>query len=101
MNHVFGEPWIARHTTYFSDPDASAEALLNDATEWLQYARCAVHVLTELTHERGSPDARRLTIMLEGIGAFIEMGARCAAQGHLRMQWERVQEDIKGTVAAP
>ena len=31
----FGEPWIIRHTTYFSDPDASPDALLNDATEWL------------------------------------------------------------------
>ncbi|WNL48071.1 hypothetical protein RKE25_10755 [Dyella sp. BiH032] len=90
--NVYGEPWTTRHTHYFSDPDASPEALLNDATEWLQYAHSSLQVLTELVQERGTPDAQRLTTMLEGVCAFIDMGTRCATQAHLRMQWLQVRE---------
>lgn len=97
--NVFGEPWTTRHTHYFSDPDAGPEALLNDATEWLQYAHTQLKVLTELVNERGSPDPRRLTVMLEGIGAFIEMGTRCAAQAHLRMQWQQVRQSAPRVTA--
>ncbi|WNL45787.1 hypothetical protein RKE25_20625 [Dyella sp. BiH032] len=99
--NAFGEPWTTRHTHYFSDPDAGPEALLNDATEWLQYAHSCVQVLTELVQERGSPDARRLTVMLEGIGAFIEMGTRSATQAHLRMQWQEIRRQAEQPVATP
>lgn len=98
---VFGEPWTTRHTQYFSDPDAGPESLLNDASEWLQYAKSSVQILTELVHERGSPDPRRLTVMLEGIGAFIEMGSRCAVQAHLRMQWQEMRRQMEQPVATP
>jgi hypothetical protein len=54
-------------------------------------------MLTELVNERGVPNARRLTVMLEGIGAFMEMGTRCAAQAHLRMQWREVRERSRQT----
>ena len=97
--HVFGEPWMTRNADYFSDPGAGPEALLNDATEWLQYAHHQVQLLTELTHECGSPEQRRLAVMLEGIAAFIEMGTRCAAQAHLRMQWQQVREGAERQAA--
>ncbi|MGO4702575.1 hypothetical protein [Dyella sp. 2RAB6] len=91
--NTFGEPWITRHANYFSDPDAGPDALLNDATEWLRYAHNAIQLLAELVHERGKIDKKRLPIMLESIGAFIDMGARCATQAHLRMQWQQVQHE--------
>jgi len=94
-NHVFGEPWIIRHTNYFSDPSAGPDELLNDATEWLQYAYNAVKVLAELVHERGSVDVHRLPIMLEGIAAFVEMGSRCAAQAHMRILLRGVREEVE------
>jgi len=74
MNNVFGEPWIIRHTSYFSDPAAGPDELLNDATEWLHYAYNSLKLLAELVDERGSIDAHRLPIMLDGIAAFVEMG---------------------------
>ena len=89
--NLFGEPWTIRHTRYFSDPDAGPEALLNDANEWLQYARSNIRLLTDLIDERGCPDAQRLTTMLEGIGAFLDMGRQCAVQAHGRMQWESLR----------
>jgi len=89
---IYGEPWMTRHTNYYSDPDAGTDALLNDATEWLKYAHISIQFLSELVQERGSPDARRLSIMLDGIAAFIEMGARSATQAHLRAQWQQVRD---------
>ena len=91
MNNAFGEPWIIRHTSYFSDPRAEPDDLLNDATEWLQYAYHSLKLLAELVDERGSIDAHRLPIMLEGIAAFVEMGSRCATQGHMGMQWQKMR----------
>jgi len=91
MNNDFGEPWISRHANYFSDPNAGADALLNDATEWLQYAYNALKLLAELIHEPGGIDAHRLPVMLEGVAAFLEMGTRCATQAHLRMQWRQAE----------
>jgi len=98
--NVFGEPWTTRHTRYFSDPDAGPDALLNDATEWLQYAHSSLQVLTELVQERGSPDEQRLTTMLEGICAFIEMGTRSATQAHLRMQWQAARSEAERSTSA-
>jgi hypothetical protein len=93
--NVFGEPWTTRHARYFSDPDAGPEALLNDATEWLHYAHTNLQLLTELIHDRGALNERRLTMMLEGIAAFIEMGTRSATQAHLRMQWRQVRQEAE------
>jgi len=101
MNSVLGEAWIVRHAAYYTDPEAGPDALLNDATEWLQYAYCSIQVLAELVHERGSVDAQRVPVMLEGIGVFIDMGMRCAAQAHLRMQWEQVREGEELPVVVP
>jgi hypothetical protein len=91
MHNDFGEPWVIRHANYYSDPQASADELLNDATEWLQYAYHSLKLLAELVDERDRIDTRRLPIMLEGIAAFVEMGTRCATQAHLRLQWQQVR----------
>lgn len=101
MNNAFGEPWIIRHANYYSDPNASTDALLNDATEWLQYAYHALKLVAELVDERGSLDTQRLPIMLEGIAAFVEMGTRCAAQAHLRMQWREVRAEGEAQSVEP
>ena len=90
---MFGEPWIVRNAVYYSDPEAGPDALLNDATEWLQYAYHSIRVLADLVQEDRDIDTKRLPVMLEGIGVFIDMGARCAAQAHLRIQWLEVERD--------
>ena len=61
----------------------------------LQYAYHALQLLAELAHERGTVDAQRLPIMLEGIAALIDMGMRCAAQAHLRMQWQQARTEVE------
>ena len=84
-----GEPWITRHTNYYADPEATTEALLNDATEWLQYAHNAIQLLAELLQERGDPDERKLPVMLDGIAALIEMGMRGVVLAHGKVQVEQ------------
>ena len=101
MDTVFGEPWIVRHAIYYTDPEAGPDALLNDATEWLQYACSSVRLLAELVREGGEVDADGLPVMLEGIGVFIDMGMRCAVQAHLRMQWEQVRGEVESEAAEP
>ena len=48
--------------------------------------------------ERGDMRGRHLPIVLGGIAAFIEMGTSCAAQAHLRMQWEEVRGNTESVV---
>ena len=98
---IYGEPWIVRNAVYYSDPEAGPDALLNDATEWLQYAYHSIRVLADLVQEDRDIDTKRLPVMLEGIGVFIDMGARCAAQAHLRMQWLEVQEEPENPSSPP
>jgi len=88
-----GEAWITRHTNYFSDPNAGADELLNDATEWLHHAHCTLKLITELADEWRSVDVQRLAIVLQGLAGFVEMGMRCAAQAHMRMQLAHICEE--------
>lgn len=73
------------------DPDATTHDLLNDATEWLQFARGLTELLAELVHESDTVDCRRMALGLEAIGALTRMGLQCTAHAHARMSWEKVQ----------
>ena len=97
--NIYGEAWVSRHVNYFSDPEAGADALLNDATEWLRFAHSGIHLVAELIDERGDVDGRHLPIVLDGIAAFIEMGTRCAAQAHGRMQWGEMRGEVDQPLA--
>ncbi len=79
----------ARH---YIDPEASASTTcLNDATEWLQYARGLTGLLADLVHESDTVDCAQLALSLEAIGALTHMGVRCTTQAHAR--------DVLGTDA--
>ena len=72
------------------DPDASINALLNDATECLQYARGITDLLVESLQEDEIPERQRTLLALGGVGALITMGVQCAARAHAKMEWDRV-----------
>jgi len=73
---------------YHIDPEATAHDLMNEATEWLQYARSLTRLLSDLIHEADTVDCPRLAHSLEAIGALTHMGVQCTAQAHARMCWE-------------
>jgi hypothetical protein len=81
---------------YHADPEATAHALLNEATEWLQFARGLTGLLADLIHEADSVDCRRMALGLEAIGALTNMGVQCAAQAHVRMCWEQARAESSG-----
>jgi len=68
-----------------TEHDANAHELLNEATEWLQYARNVTQMLAELVHESDGVDCARLSMTLEAIGAMTHRGIRCAAEARGRM----------------
>lgn len=77
---------------YHADPEATAHALLNEATEWLQFARGLTGLLADLIHEADTVDCKRMALGLEAIGALTNMGVQCAAQAHVRMCWGQARE---------
>jgi len=74
---------------YHIDPEASAHDLMNEATEWLQYARSLTRLLADFIHESDTVDCQRVAHSLEAIGALTHMGVQCTAQAHARMCWEK------------
>lgn len=72
-----------------ADAYANPHDLLNEATEWLQYARGLTQLLAELIHESDAVDCGRVAIGLESIAAMTRMGLQCTADAHARMSWER------------
>jgi len=77
-----------RHASYPIDPETSVHDLLNDATEWLQYARGLTGLLADLIHEADSVDCGRMALVLEAIGALTHVGVKCTAEAHARLCWK-------------
>ncbi|MGY3232008.1 hypothetical protein ACVWWJ_003492 [Luteibacter sp. HA06] len=67
--------------------EASVHDLLNDATEWLQYARGLTGLLADLIHEADSVDCQAMALGLEAIKALTQVGVRCTAEAHARLCW--------------
>lgn len=80
--------WTVPRASYHLDPDATAHDLLNDATEWLQYARGLIDLLADLVHESDTLDCARMALSLEAISALMRVGVRCTAQAHATLSWE-------------
>lgn len=67
---------------------SSVHDLLNDATLWLQYARCVTATLADLVHEADSVDCRQLSLSLEAIAAMTAHGTRQLGEARAQMSWE-------------
>lgn len=89
--NIATENLASQHLSQDIDPDTTTHDLLNEATEWLQYARGLTELLAELVHESDTFDCRRMALGLEGIGAMTRMGLRCTAHAHARMSWEKAR----------
>jgi hypothetical protein len=74
---------------YHIDPEATSHDLMNEATEWLQYARSLTRLLADFIHESETVDCQRVSHGLEAICALTHMGVQCTAQAHARMCWEK------------
>lgn len=66
--------WNAQHTGDHGVQAPSSHELLNEATEWLQYARGVTQLLADLIHEADEVDCKQVALSLEAIGAMTRLG---------------------------
>ena len=71
------------------NPGATAHDLMNDATEWLQYARGVSSLLASLIYEAEEVRCKDVASALDAIEAMTHMGLQCATQAHTRMVWDQ------------
>lgn len=90
--NIAADERMARQPIHDIDPDVTTHDLLNEATEWLQYARGLTELLAELVHESDTVDCRKMALGLEGIVAMTRMGLRCTAHAHARMSWDAARK---------
>lgn len=84
------EPWILGNGSFGITAEATTDELLNDATEWLQYAKGLTELVVEMVGDSDILDRRRLMLTLGAVDVLTDMGTQCAMQAHSRMQWDKV-----------
>ena len=67
---------------------SSVHDLLNDATQWLQYARSVMTLVADLIHEADEVDYRQLSLTLEAIAAMTAHGTVKLCDARAQMIWE-------------
>jgi hypothetical protein len=85
------ESYTNADTVQYVGTDASVHQLLNEATEWMQYATGVTELLSDLVHEADVVNCRRMALALEAVGAITRMGAQRAAQAHAMLHWEQAK----------
>lgn len=62
--------------------EATIRELLNEATEWLQYARGVTTTLSDLVHEADSIDCKQMSLSLDAIASMTQAGLRRVAEAN-------------------
>ena len=75
--------------------DASVHDLLNEATEWAQYASGVAELFSDLVHEADVVNCRQMALALEAVSAISRLGAQRVAQAHAMLHWEQAKEEAK------
>jgi hypothetical protein len=73
------------------DTQIDTHDLLNEATEWMQYARGLIELLAELVHESDAVNCGRMALGLEAIASLTRLAAQRTAEAHARISWERAR----------
>ena len=67
------------------DSETSVHELMNDATEWLQYAQRLTGFVSELIEDAGELKGKEMAAVLMVIDALMRRGLDCAMQAHTQM----------------
>ncbi|QDE38524.1 hypothetical protein FIV34_04565 [Luteibacter pinisoli] len=76
------DTWPMRHAGDSATCDPSVHDLLNEATQWLQYARGVTRLLADLIHEADAVDCKQVALSMEAIAAMTRLGADRVAEAH-------------------
>jgi hypothetical protein len=90
------ERCTARRSSIRVDPEATANDLLSDAVEWLQYARGLTEFIGEMVHESDGVDCRKMALVWEAVGSVLHIGVQCTAQAHANLAWEQKRTTATG-----
>ena len=85
------ERWI------LEDPDASTDALLNEASEWLAYAHGTASLLAECVRD-DDYDRRELSLALGGVAALVAVGSLCVQRAHTQVLFDSPLIRLDGEV---
>ena len=69
----------------FVEPETSVHQLMNDATEWLQYAQRLTGFVSELIEDAGELKGKEMAAVLMVIDALMSRGLDCAMQAHTQL----------------
>ena len=72
------------------DSENSAHELMNDATEWLQYAQRLTGFVSELIEDAGELKGKEMAAVLMVIDALMSRGLDRAMQAHTQMVREQL-----------
>ena len=67
------------------ESDRSVHELMNDATEWLQYAQRLTGFVSELIEDAGELKGKEMAAVLMVIDALMRRGLDCAMQAHTQL----------------
>ncbi|UPG95390.1 hypothetical protein [Luteibacter aegosomatissinici] len=91
MNAV-NDTWPVRHAGDKAGCEPSAHELLNEATQWLQYARGVTSLLADLIHEADEVDGKQVALSMEAIAAITHLGTDLVGQAHAQWHWQRAEK---------
>ena len=74
----------------FVDAETSVHQLMNDATEWLQYAQRLTGFVSELIEDAGELKGKEMAAVLMVIDALVSRGLDRAMQAHTQMVREQL-----------
>ncbi|UPG95784.1 hypothetical protein [Luteibacter aegosomatissinici] len=86
--NVVNDTWPVRHAGDSASCDPSAHELLNEATQWLQYARGVTSLLADLIHEADGVDCKQVALSMEAIAAMTHLGTERVGQAHAQWHWQ-------------
>ena len=74
----------------FIDTETSVHELMNDATEWLQYAQRLTGFVSELIEDAGELKGKEMAAVLMVIDALMSRGLDRAMQAHTQIVKEQL-----------
>ena len=76
------------HSGDANEREPSSHELLNEATQWLQYARGVSGLLADLIHEADGVDCKQVALSLEAVASMTHLGLQRVGEAHASWHWQ-------------
>jgi hypothetical protein len=86
------ENWEPQAMDATAERTSSVHELMNEATQWLQYARGVTSLLADLIHEADEVNCQQVSLALEAIAAMNKRSVESVSEAHAQYIWLSVPE---------